>query len=249
MTLRIGTFRDDDLTGTEASELILGLAGDDSLIGNSGDDTILGDGGDDTIRGGTTGLVETPALAPEEDGDNLILAGAGNDSIVAGHGADTVHGEGGDDSIQGWGSPSGTSAASLGFAQTIDSADLIFGGAGDDTIGGGGGGDVIFGGAGDDVIRGGTGADTVFGGPGADTFVFGYAFAVFGAEVGAGEGNRDVVMDFKAGVDSLDIQLIGARTLVYEGDNTILQIASPVSGLVNHEIEFRGVHLTDAVVA
>jgi Ca2+-binding RTX toxin-like protein len=60
-------------------------------------------------------------------------------------------------------------------------ANVMFGGAGNDTlrgrggddrISGGDGNDLIFGGAGDDTLRAGAGGDTLSGGNGADLFIF-----------------------------------------------------------------------------
>src|SRR5690606_12339522 len=71
--------------------------------------------------------------------------------------------------------------------------DQIIGGAGSDYIDAGDGDDVVYGGAGDDIIVGGAGDDVLSGGSGNDVFVFG------------GGGGQDVVLDFEAGSDLLQI--------------------------------------------
>ncbi|MFC2970460.1 M10 family metallopeptidase C-terminal domain-containing protein [Acidimangrovimonas pyrenivorans] len=72
-------------------------------------------------------------------------------------------------------------------------ADTLTGGAGADLLAGGAGDDRLVGQGGDDILVGGAGSDTLTGGAGADTFVF------------AGDGGRDVVTDFTAGEDRLDL--------------------------------------------
>jgi len=67
------------------------------------------------------------------------------------------------------------------------------GNAGNDRLDGGKGDDFLSGGDGDDTLIGGKGDDTMQSGDGADTFVF------------SGGGGQDVVLDFKAGEDLLQI--------------------------------------------
>jgi Ca2+-binding RTX toxin-like protein len=72
-------------------------------------------------------------------------------------------------------------------------SDNLIGGAGIDTISGNAGRDRISGGIGDDVIDGGKNGDVLIGGDGIDTFVFG------------AKSGKDVVMDFDAATDVLDL--------------------------------------------
>ena len=51
-------------------------------------------------------------------------------------------------------------------------SDLLFGGAGKDTLKGGAGSDLLCGGAGDDTLHGGLGSDTLLGGPGNDLIFY-----------------------------------------------------------------------------
>ena len=53
--------------------------------------------------------------------------------------------------------------------EATDSADLIFGNNGNDSIAGKDGSDYIYGGAGEDTIAGGKGTNTLYGGDGYDT--------------------------------------------------------------------------------
>lgn len=184
--------------GGHSSEPLSGSIGDDLIVGGAGADTIYGDGLNPPS--GTDG--------GPSPGNNLILAGAGDDVVFAGFGADTVLGGPGNDLIFGAGAATG----GTGFIRALrgDGDDLLLGGAGDDTIDGSGGRDTIFGGAGNDLIRGSYDADLLTGGPGRDHFVFrllfseGSPFPVV-PDTGVGEGNRDVVTDFRHGEDVLDL--------------------------------------------
>ena len=78
--------------------------------------------------------------------------------------------------------------------------DHLSGGLGNDTLTGGAGADTLIGGNGADDLRGGTGKDLLTGGSGADRFIFASA-----AEAGLG-GSRDVISDFGATGDKIDLQ-------------------------------------------
>jgi Ca2+-binding RTX toxin-like protein len=83
-----------------------------------------------------------------------------------------------------------------GVADTItgrNGNDYIEGFDGNDTLTGGGGNDAIEGGSGNDRLTGGTGNDVLEGGAGSDSFVFAPGFG------------RDLITDFEAGLDVLEI--------------------------------------------
>jgi Ca2+-binding RTX toxin-like protein len=130
----------------------------------------------------------------------------GNDGLTGTVGNDTIDGGPGDDNISG--APS--SGPTPGFVINQwrrDGADLLRSGPGDDSMFGAGGDDTIKGGPGDDTIKGSIGADLMSGGPGADTFQFGFfaaAISNFTPDSGVGEGNRDVITDFRSGTDKID---------------------------------------------
>lgn len=203
-----GTPDADELAGGPGADLILGQAGDDRILGRGGDDTILTGAGNDTVFGDDE-IGPPPALPgrPEPDvlpGNNLIHGGSGDDNITAGWGADTVFAGSGDDLILGYG---GGYPSPGGFDVYLraEGSDLLHGGAGNDTVDGGGGNDVLMGGAGDDVLFGGYGVDLLAGGPGADRFVFRfYDPFLTSPDTGVGEGNRDVILDFRPG-DVIDL--------------------------------------------
>lgn len=58
------------ITGTNASELVLGSAGVDSMQGAKGNDCVIGGGGNDTLRGG--------------QGTDVCLGGPGTDTSAGG---------------------------------------------------------------------------------------------------------------------------------------------------------------------
>ncbi|MFC3125130.1 calcium-binding protein [Pseudoroseomonas globiformis] len=185
--------------------------------------TYLGGSGSDTINlsGQTQDYLvygdgyRTPS---QSAGNNKIWGGSGNDTIYAGYGQDQVYGGAGNDIIYGDGGAGPTPGATSQYA-LLDKADtlhgdagndIIFGGGGNDYIAGGSGNDILHGGAGndaisggdgDDIISGGYGADMLRGGAGADTFL--YAYDPMG-DSDAG-GGRDIIRDFQAGIDTLDL--------------------------------------------
>jgi glucose/arabinose dehydrogenase len=114
-----------------------------------------------------------------QDGDIFKL----EPTPFAGDGADTIHGGAGSDAI--YGGPGN---------------DLLYGDAGNDVLSGGLGNDRLVGGLGNDILDGGRGNNTLRGGPGNDTFRF---------DTALGPHDRDLIVDFTPGVDS--IQLAAAR--------------------------------------
>jgi Ca2+-binding RTX toxin-like protein len=79
--------------------------------------------------------------------------------------------------------------------------DLLFGGRGHDMLIGGDGIDLLIGETGRDYLDGGEGADILSGGKGSDTFVF---------------GDKDMVLDFKSGVDVIDLTTLGVTDATFE---------------------------------
>jgi Ca2+-binding RTX toxin-like protein len=75
----------------------------------------------------------------------------------------------------------------------------------DNLITGNSGNNNLSGGAGDDVLLGGIGADALTGGLGNDLFIYKSI-----SESGLSEGSWDVITDFNAGVDRIDLSGIDA---------------------------------------
>lgn len=217
MATIVGTASDDHVFGTRLA---------DTLVGLDGDDTLEGGPGGDTIEGG--------------DGDDLVLGGAGDDDLDGGSGIDTVSFAGagagltvqlglpdpaaqgeGSDNLEGFedavGSRFGDTIGGNGLANLLDGGagddtldglagfDKLRGGGGDDTLGGGSGLDKLGGGDGDDLLRGGLQADQLTGGAGADRFQL--LFADSNAGLGV-----DLITDFAPGADKIDVHEIDAVT-------------------------------------
>lgn len=189
-------------------------------------------------------------------GNNLIMAGHGADTIYAGYGADMVMGGNGDDRIFGYGADGPSPGAEAAYAardlgDTLDGGggndnirggggnDLLLGGTGHDTLRGDTGDDVLFGGAGNDVLRGGSGADTLSGGAGRDVFRFEYD-SYYGGDA---NGGQDVILDFRTGIDQIDLRAYGIKaedvTMTDTPDGMVLSFEA-----IGEQtgIELRGVH-------
>ncbi len=140
---------------------------------------VIGTSAANDIRGGKGG--ETLIGA---GGADMLMGRGGRDEIKGGGGQDQIAGGGGADMLYG----GGNKDVLLGNG----GADMMVGGGNSDTIFGGGGTDAIMGNGGADILEGGGGNDTLTGGGGADRFVF------------AALKGRDVITDFKPGMDLID---------------------------------------------
>jgi hypothetical protein len=118
-------------------------------------------------------------------GDDDLYGGYGRDWLEGGGGRDLMHGEAGNDQLLG----------QIGDDTLCGDKgrDMVDGGKGHDIVCGDYGRDTLVGGSGNDTLEGGGSADQLWGGRGADVFVY-----------GAGDG-RDVIHDFKLGVDKIDL--------------------------------------------
>jgi VCBS repeat-containing protein len=90
--------------------------------------------------------------------------------------------------------------------------DLIYAGSGDDTVKGNDGDDRIYGGSGSDTINGNNGCDTIIGGYGADKLTGGNGDDRF-VYLSAADSNaarHDVISDFRSGSDRIDLAALGA---------------------------------------
>ncbi|MGV2134083.1 beta strand repeat-containing protein [Agrobacterium vitis] len=154
--------------------------------GNSADNVIVSQGGVDKLYGY-----------------------AGNDTIRGGSGGDTIDGGDGSDTASYSDSTAAvtinllTKTISGGYAtgDVFTSIENVEGSAYADTLTGDTGANVLSGGASDDVLDGGTGNDALYGGEGSDVFVFNASY-----------GN-DVVFDFQASSDTIDLTGMGFATV------------------------------------
>lgn len=188
----------DSLIGFTGDDLLKGGAGNDTLLGNVGTDTLSGGGGDDLLDGGWGNDV-----LHGDQGNDLLRGWVGNDSLFGGSGADTLFGDDGNDFLGG-----------------DDGDDVLDGGHGDDELLGGWGSDTLTGGAGNDTLNGEAGRDVLVGREGADVFSITQSW-----HSRVGTSNRDVIQDFEAGVDTIDVSgidslwwMAGDQAFVFNGD-------------------------------
>ena len=145
-----------------------------------------------------------------DDHSATVIMGTNfSDWLFGAGGSQYIDGGNGSDHIDGRGGP-----------------DTLLGGNGSDELYGGGGRDVLMGGNGNDVLDGGPGPDNLTGGHGADVFVIGSTHGSHGGGgdhgsdhdtghdqgeilvasdvLSGGSHGKDVITDFKPGVDVLD---------------------------------------------
>ncbi|HND52199.1 MAG TPA: hypothetical protein PLV92_07375, partial [Pirellulaceae bacterium] len=120
----------------------------------------------------------------------LIVGGkTTNDSLTGTPLTDLIFGQGGND-----------------WVDALDSGDVVFGGAGDDTLQGNLGADRLIGGSGNDQILGGAGDDSLFGGTGRDSIWGGtendWLFGGVDDDALFGDAGADVLLG-ETGADSL----------------------------------------------
>jgi hypothetical protein len=187
------------LTGNSLANTITGGGGNDNVTGGNGNDTLAGGGGNDKLQGG--------------NGNDTLDGGSGNDQLYGGAGADTMDGGAGDDRY--YVDNAGDTATDASGVDTVYTTVGHALGAGierlyadTDTglaLTGNGADNMIVGRGGSDTLNGGAGRDDMTGGAGADRFVF---QALSDSVVGAA---RDVIRDFLAGTDKIDLAAIDAN--------------------------------------
>ena len=133
----VGTDGDDNLEGTDSTDVICGLKGNDVITGGFSGDTLDGGPGQDRLF--------------EHGGGNSIYGGEGNDLLSGSGGTNVLNGGDGDDSLNGVGMLLGGNGNDS--LTGSDSPDALFGGDGDDHLNGDRGADSLNGGAGDDQLR------------------------------------------------------------------------------------------------
>jgi trimeric autotransporter adhesin len=236
--------------GTGADTLIGGTGNDTYAVDNIGDVVIENfNEGTDLVQAGVTysldanienltltGSTSINATGNELDnvltgntGINAMTGGAGNDTYIVAAGDTTIElAGGGIDTVQTsivWTlaaevenlTLTGTAAVN-GNGNTVDN--ILTGNSAVNTLSGGEGKDTILAGAGNDILVGGAGKDTLTGGAGADIFDFNLI-----AESGIGPSAYDVITDFLAGTDRIDLVDIDAN-FATSGDQAFVFIGT-----------------------
>ena len=192
-----GSTHDDILVGNSGKNTLYGDAGNDTLKGGGGYDTLFGGDGDDVLYSnglgdkfdGGTGI-DTAVLSESQYAEYVNLGTESitilSNSVPASYNSEiknveNVIGTGHDDILYG--------DYKDNVLQGGDGADELYGADGNDTLVGGNGNDWLYGQAGSDQLTGGAGADT-----------FAYTFLSDSTVV-----HNDIIMDFEAGVDKLDL--------------------------------------------
>ncbi|MGG5818506.1 calcium-binding protein [Falsiroseomonas sp. HW251] len=129
----VGSMAGDVLLGMDGHDRMFGGSGFDAMYGGNGNDLVQGDGGNDLLYG--------------DAGADTLSGGVGNDRAYGGVGNDSVDGGAGDDKVYG------------GAGN-----DILKGGDGKDLLAGGGGLDHMYGGAGADTFRFEAVTDSPYGG-------------------------------------------------------------------------------------
>ncbi|WP_064737339.1 VCBS domain-containing protein [Bradyrhizobium sp. Ai1a-2] len=95
-------------------------------------------------------------------------------------------------------------------------ADTLYGGSGNDTIKGNDGDDTIYGGSGNDTINGNNGCDTIVGGFGADSLTGGNGndCFVYLSVADSHAARFDTISDFRSGSDKINLTALGALALL-----------------------------------
>lgn len=171
-------------TGNELDNYLQGNSDNNILRGKAGNDSFVVTEGVDTFRGGA----DRDAM-----GFNLVQA-----AVTVKMGSGVFHLETEDASFE-------THFSGIEIVIGGDYNDKIIGDKADNVLFGSYGNDVLKGGAGDDEIIGSYGRDVLAGGKGADLFTF-YA----ASESAPGDGNMDVIKDFKSGEDQIVLTAMGS---------------------------------------
>jgi Ca2+-binding RTX toxin-like protein len=230
------------ITGGSVAETMYGMDGNDMLRGNGGDDLLWGVNGDDRLYGGD-GNDELHGQA----GNDVIDGGVGDDAMIGGTGDDVYWvnsfgdivveaDDGGTDTVR-------VDLSSFLLPDHVENAialvsTTLYGNALDNELWASG---VASGGDGDDIIHGSYGS-TIYGNAGNDTLI-GNGSDVYGgsgADVFAYNstgGANDIIRDFEAGIDRVDLSAIDANPYV-DGDQAFTVVSSftghPGEVIVDH---------------
>jgi Ca2+-binding RTX toxin-like protein len=179
----------ENLTGSSFADTLTGDAGVNTLDGGAGDDILDGGDGNDTLTGGTGNDTLTGGA-----GTDRLSGGAGNDTYIVDISADVVTeaANEGTDTIR-------TALAAYTLPTNVEN--LAFDGAGTFVGTGNTQANLIQGGAGDDTLIGGAGADTLDGGDGLDFASYATAAAAVTVNLATGVHTGDALGDQFIGIE------------------------------------------------
>ena len=160
-----GSAYDDELTGNEAANVLMGLAGDDEITGGDEADTVEGGAGADELDGDNGNVTDQTRATAD------VLSYAGSNAAVTVNLA-TASASGG----HATGDTIATFEVEIPAEEEgedpteldVSTFEYVTGSMHDDSLTGDHRANHLTGGGGDDSLRGGAGADLLIGGPGAD---------------------------------------------------------------------------------
>lgn len=222
-----GSQYSDILSGNDQDNILTGGAGDDKLYGNKGNDILAGGLGDDQLYGGEgSNIVSYADLENQSNtGVSIDLSLRGADGRPT---AQDTHGAGSDtlsEISHIIGSRYDDELTGDKFANMIFSGagnDTMDGLGGDDTLSGGEGNDFISGGLGDDLLDGGAGGDKLYGEEGDDLLSGGFGNNLLDGGMGV---NSASYLDAAAGV-TVDLNSHEAQSTGGAGIDTLSNIAN-----------------------
>ncbi len=281
-----GTDQADTLTGTSANETLYGFGGADTINGGAGNDIIYGGAGADNLTGGlgSDTFVYTAVsdsfrnynTGGTDQGDEILDFDVSTDKIDLSALGITGLGSGYDDTVQIVLNSAGTrtyiksrdvDANGNRFEVSIEgnhvsdltSANFVFATAVvGTTLHGTTGNDVLTGTTGNDILIGGAGLDKLTGGAGADTFRF---EALTDSYRTASTSSDDLILDFNASEDKIDVSALGftalgdghanTLSLVYNAstDRTYIKDLDADANGNRFEVALSGNHTTDLTAA
>lgn len=229
-TLCYGSNGNNRIWGNAQANALAGRGGNDFLSAGNGDDTLNGGTGADRMIGGTGNdlyyvdnvadvVVETVGGGVDRVASWISIDLLGRAGAYANVENVVLHGS----ATQGYGSHQNNRIWGNALANTLA------GRSGNDLLSGGNGHDTLYGGAGADTLYGGTGTDRLSGGPrdaARDVFVF------RNPSDSRPSALRDVITDFEAGVDIVNLTAIDANTLT-SGDQAFRLSAA---GAASHSL-------------
>ncbi|MDO6963180.1 calcium-binding protein [Rhizobium alvei] len=209
-----------DLSASTKDNTLMGTGGQDNFKAGSGNDSLYIDGGNDVIDlgGGADSIYIKNFYGYSGGGTTTVTGGAGSDTFMLQYGTDEFDVQLVDNGMtvdltkklvvpnayaivmSQVENIEGSSFADKLLGSAV--ANKLFGNGGIDVLTGRAGADQLDGGAKNDTIIGGAGKDRMIGGAGADDFIFQKLADSRGVQ-------RDVIVDFEAGIDDVDLRAIG----------------------------------------
>lgn len=165
-----GSNFDDTIRGDQEDNTLIGRGGNDTMFGREGDDILIGGAGSDALFG--------------ENGNDTLEGGSGTDTLDGGDGSDTASFAGASSRVLvdlinpnlNTGNAQGDTFVSIeNIKGTNRSGDNLRGDNTANMLYGLAGNDVLFGRGGNDTLDGGSGADKLNGGSGRDAAGYGTA--------------------------------------------------------------------------